>query len=220
MTATDDLFEAITAGDAERVKALVTRDPSLASARNSAGVSALQQARYQSRLDIVDTLVATGHELDVFEAASLGDARRLSALVDADPARATAFSADGFTPLHFAAFFGTREVARLLLERGADPDAVARNPMMVRPLHSAAAAGRTEIVELLLARAADVNARQQGGWTTLHAAAANGNAPMVRSLLQKGANPGLANDEGKTAADMARAKGYEEVLRLLASQID
>ena len=40
--------------------------------------------------------------------------------LEEDPARSAAYSPDGFTALHFAAFFGKVEAARILLEDGAD----------------------------------------------------------------------------------------------------
>ena len=41
-------------------------------------------------------------------------------LIDAEPELARNWSADGFTPLHYAAFFGQEDAARILLERGAE----------------------------------------------------------------------------------------------------
>jgi ankyrin repeat protein len=128
-------------------------------------------------------------------------------LLDGDPARARAWSGDGFTALHFAAFFGGAPAALLLLDAGADPDAAARNPMRVAPIHSAAA-GRTAVVPLLIERGADVNARQQGGWTALHEAAHRGDLELTEALLAAGADPRLANDEGITAAQLARDAGH------------
>ena len=46
-------------------------------------------------------------------------------------------SADGFTALHLAAFFGRPEAVRLLLDRGADPNRWATGEPPVQPLHSA-----------------------------------------------------------------------------------
>ena len=43
-----ELFEAIEADDADRVRALLAEDPSLAGARDGHGVSALMRARYRS----------------------------------------------------------------------------------------------------------------------------------------------------------------------------
>ena len=46
-------------------------------------------------------------------------------LLDDDPATANSWSPDGFTALHLAIFGGSEEAVRLLLERGADPNALA-----------------------------------------------------------------------------------------------
>jgi hypothetical protein len=48
---------------------------------------------------------------------------------------------DGFAALHLTAFFsGHAQAARMLLEAGSDPNAVAANETGLRPIHSAAAA--------------------------------------------------------------------------------
>lgn len=131
---------------------------------------------------------AAGRELDIHEAAALGRAERLRELVDADPACVNARASDGFTPLHYAAFFDGIEAARLLVEGGADVDAYARNEQLeVTPLHSAAAARRPEIARLLLEHGADPNARQRGGFTAMDAAVQNDDAELRELLLGYGA---------------------------------
>ena len=51
----------------------------------------------------------------------MGDIERLRTLLDADPSLANAWSDDGFTPLHFAAFFNQPKAAQLLLDLGHVP---------------------------------------------------------------------------------------------------
>jgi uncharacterized protein len=133
--------------------------------------------------------LAQDAELDIHEASSLGRVERVRELLEADPTSATARSPDGFTPLHYAAFFGTAEAAALLLERGADPAAVAGNEMRVQPLHSAAAVDATETARLLLGAGADPNARQQGGFRPIDAAVQNGNDELYALLVERGAEP-------------------------------
>jgi ankyrin repeat protein len=198
-----EFFAAVHDNDRTRVEQLLNSDPSLISARNANGVSALMQARYEGRHEIVDLLRGRATDLDVFEAATLGDVDQLRKLLAAEPALAKAFSADGFTALHLAAFFGQPDAAEELLQAGAAPDAVSTNTMKVAVINSAAASGRTDMVKILLDAGADPNARQQMGWTALHAAAAHDNVDMAETLLRAGADPTLKNDEGQTALDKA-----------------
>src|SRR5512143_3812977 len=134
-----DLIAGVKEGDATRVAELVAEQPALATARDLRGVSALMLARYRLDRAVTDALLQADPELDVFEATALGYVDRLRARLDEDAGAAQARSADGYTALHFAAFFGKAEVARILLEAGAEVNAVAGNEMRVQPLHSAAA---------------------------------------------------------------------------------
>lgn len=215
MAATDELIAAVLAGDADRVAALVDIEPSLAASRDPDGVSALMLARYRSNRAVTDALIAADPDLDVFEAAALGYLDRLRARLDDDPAAVGARSTDGYTALHFAAFFAKPEAARILLEAGAPVDAVATNEMRVEPLHSAAAGRQIEICRLLLAAGASVDARQAGGFTPLHEAAQNGDPEMVELFLSAGADPTAATDDGKSAADLAEEASHPDVGRRL-----
>jgi len=210
-----DVIEAIESGNAERLKELLAADRTLGAARDVSGVSALMQALYRQRKDMVELLRRVRPDLDIFEAASLGRADLVEEMVDRDPRLANAHSGDGFTPLHFAAFFGEESVARVLLEHHADAGAVANNPMQVQPLHSAATARNLAIVRALLEHGAPVNARQQKGWTALHAAAQHGDKPMVEVLLKHGANPNAKNDEGRTPDEVADEKGHPDIAERL-----
>ena len=209
------IFDAIESGDLARLRQLVEADRSAATQRGADGISAVLQARYQFRLDMVDVLLAAEPELDVFEAAALGQTERLRELIDERPDLAHAWSADGFTPLHLAAFFGHQAGARILLERGADVHAVAQNPLRVQPLHSAAAGSHAGIVRALLEAGADPNARQASGFVPLHAAAQNGDLESAELLLEHGADPALESDEGKAAADFASDAGHAELAQRL-----
>jgi len=217
MASQSDLIAGVHAGDTDTVKHLLQADPSLASAKDERGVSALMHAYYRGRKDIANLILASRSELDIFEAVATGRAENVSALLDYQPAQAKSSSADGFTPLHFAAFFGQPAIARELIRRGADVSAVSMNPMEVTPLHSAAAAHSTEIVRTLVESGAPVNAKQHGGWTALHAAADGGHEEMIKILLQHGADPLSRNDDGKTPADIAQTKGRAEALKLLSA---
>jgi uncharacterized protein len=179
-------------------------------------VSEPMQALYEGDRVRAEQLLGERDEIDVFEAAAFGRVERLRELLDADPDRATEFSPDGFTALHFAAFFSHPDAAELLIARGADVRARARNPMGVEPLHSAAAADQTRIAEMLLYAGADPDAAQEGGFVALHAAAQNGNEELVGLLLDAGADMSVATGDGRTAAEIAREAGHTPLANSLA----
>lgn len=211
------VLEAVLAGDAESLRALLAADAAASGARDAAGVSALMQALYRGRRDLAGMVVAARPDgaLDVFEATSLGDAARVTALLAADPALARAWSGDGFTALHFAAFFGSPACATALLDAGARVDVVARNAMKVMPLHSAAAARQAEVASVLLARGADPNAVQEQGFRPLHSSANGGDRATAEVLLAAGADASLRDDQGRTPADIARERGYPDLAQRL-----
>jgi ankyrin repeat protein len=170
----------------------------------------LLEALYRGDDDRVAELLAAGPELDVFEAAAVGRTERLRKLLDEDPDLAAAWAADGFTPLHLAAFFRHPDAARLLVDRGAPIDVVARNEeIAVTPLQSAVTAGEEETAALLLERGADPNFRHGGGFTPLQTAAHHGSERLVGLLLSHGGDRTLADDAGRTPAAYARDAGHE-----------
>jgi ankyrin repeat protein len=205
------LLAAVEAGDAGRVADLVAFDPSLAATRDPEGVSAIMRARYRFDRAVTDALLAADPELDVFEATTLGFVDRLRERLDEDPACAMAYSPDGFTALHYAAFFGKEEAARILLEAGASVDAYTRNPFANQPLHAAAAGRHIEVSRRLIAAGADVDATQHGGFTPLHEAAQHGDVELAELLLSAGADPSIALPDGQTAADVAEAAGHHDL---------
>ena len=198
------IFELIDAGDEDTLRNELELDPDLAGQRNADGLSPVLHALYNGQRDLVGPLLDANPPLDVFDAAAVGRTRGLEELLEGEPELVTTWSPDGFTALHLAAFFGQEQAAKILVERGAEVNLVARNANShVTPLHSAAAGSHPGIVKLLLEHGADPNAAQDGGFTPLHSAAQNDDRESAEALLEAGADPSLANDECKTPADLA-----------------
>lgn len=150
-------------------------------------MSEIRQALYRGDREQARALVDGGSDVNAFDAAALGDVERLRVLLAADPEVAHAWSADGFTALHFAAYLGGADAVRVLLDAGSDARAVARNDMRVQPLHSAAALGDVEACRLLLDAGADPNAAQQGGYVSLDEAVLTKNDALAELLRSHGA---------------------------------
>jgi ankyrin repeat protein len=166
-------------------------------------ISEAMQALYAGDRERAESLLTPGTET-VFEAAALGRLERLEELLGAEPELARSYSPDGFTPLHLACFSGGAETARLLVERGADLEALARSDFArVRPLGTAAFSGDRAAAAVLLEAGADPNGRGEEGFTPLHSAAQNGDDELVRLLLQHGADADATTEDGRTAADLA-----------------
>ncbi|KAM0145600.1 hypothetical protein ACHAPG_011547, partial [Botrytis cinerea] len=115
--------------------------------------------------------------------------------------------------LQAAAWKGNQEVIKLLLDRGADVNA--QGGEYGNALQAAAWEGNQEIVKLLLDRGADVNA--QGGYygNALQAAAWDGNQEMVKLLLDRGADVNAQGGEYGNALQAAAWEGNQEIVKLL-----
>lgn len=160
------------------------------------------EALYAGDVQKARELLPPDGDLSVFEASAFGRVGALRRILDDDAGQATAFSDDGFTALHLAVFGGQEEAARLLLERGADPNAVSANETVrVPPLGTAAFVRSVPLARLLLDSGADVNGRGEGGFTALHSTAQNGDEELAQLLLERRADLELRSDDGKLPAD-------------------
>jgi uncharacterized protein len=150
-------------------------------------------ALYRGERERALELASDAESLDGFEAAALGESARLEEVLREDPEFAKAWSPDGFSALHYAAFFGTPEAVRALVSAGADLEARSTNQEFApeaTPLHSAVAAGRIDNAEALLEAGADPNARQHGGFTPLMEAEQRGDLDLAELLIRHGAFAG------------------------------
>lgn len=203
-------FDAIKANDFARLKSLVSTKPDLVVGRSDNGISPLMYAAYMERPEMVQFLREQSPALDFYEACVAGDidaVKRYLALGQDVNRR----SPDGFTPLGLSVFFRQPNIAKLLVDAGADVDAKASNTLQVAAIHAAIARSDLVSLQLLLSKDADPNLTQQRLMRPLHEASAAGNLPAIAMLVMFGADPKARNEEGKTPADFAREKGFLEI---------
>ena len=91
------------------------------------------------------------------------------------------------SPLILAARKGHKDVVKLLLDRGAEPNMA--DQYGGTPLHFAALEGHKDVVQLLLDGGAEPNMADEHEFTPLHLAAFKGHKDVVQLLLDKGAQP-------------------------------
>lgn len=191
---TTQLIEAVKAGDAARVRSLLAGDPSLLAAKGSNGVSAILLAMYHGKPEIARIFIEHRASLNLHEAAATGQFDRVRELATRENVNSA--GADGFQALGLACYFGHEEVARWLIDAGADVNLAAENAMKVCPIHAAAARRSPALVRLLLEHGADANARQQMGYTPLHSAYQHDDREIIDLLVAHGADPELKSDAG------------------------
>lgn len=152
------------------VDVLLARGADIAAVESWGGTSALVWAINEGHTAIVERLLAAGAPVDGVSkvVAPRGRARGVEGTVpvDYDPEEyPQSYANGGFTPLLFAAREGEVESARLLLDAGADIDAIAADGK--NALGLAIYNGHYDVASLLVDRGANVNHPDAEGFTPL-----------------------------------------------------
>ena len=215
MDAATELFEAIRAADAGKVRELAAAQPGVVNARNAQGHSAVLMACYMGRNEIRDLLIDKGATLQLHEAAAAGNLQRVKESVKSNSQIANSYSPDGFPLIALAAAFGHEDIVHYLHAQAADLNAIATNGTAYTALTGAVANGHASIVKWLAENGADVNYRYAKGHSPLLEAAANGRLDILKTLVVHGADSQARTDDGKTALDFAKNRSHKDVTEYL-----
>ena len=128
---------------------------------------------------LIRLLLDHGATFDLAVAAAVGDIAQVTRMLDAAPPRIRETRPSGRRPLAAAIEAGHEPIARLLVERGADPNWSEPTAPKGRALWAAARLGHRGLVELLLDRGADPNSAVDSSGNAVTAAA----TPEIRALL-------------------------------------
>ena len=166
----------------------------------------------------LQALLAQHPALTFFEACGVGDTAEIARQLKRDPKLATTWTEFGASALHLAAFSGVPGAVQLLLDRGAEINARARNKFKNTPLQVALLDGQLATARLLLERGADPLVRQAGGFTPLQEAALLGRRDLVDLFLGAGAEINSRTDDGRTAVTEALRGKHPELADYLRSK--
>ena len=97
------------------------------------------------------------------------------------------------TALHKAAVEGNTELAKQLLDEGANPNA--KNADGQTPLHPTAWFGHADTAKVLLAAGANPDIQDKMGYAPLHTAVLRKATAVVAVLLEEGANPNAKQEQ-------------------------
>ncbi len=236
MTAgTEAAFEAVRAGDAEGLNAILRRDPSLAMARGDAGETLLHVASELDRVEVAEVLLQHGAELDapagwgqapIEWAANLGSTRVADLLLRHGAAH------DG---LWTSSALGRLDAVRACFEDGQPKEGVGRRPRSDADLsgwpedsafrrgdvvsdafYIACRRGHLDVARFLSERGADLEATGYFGGSALHWAAVEGHEEVVHWLVAEGADTTRRDPRfDATPAGWAREGGHHGLASFL-----
>jgi ankyrin repeat protein len=122
----------------------------------------------------------------------------------------------GMTGLMFASKLGRYDIAKLLIDKGANVNSKFYSLDNKTPLHFACVGGNRALAQLLIENGADVNARMRTfSLPALHLAVAQNSQSIVELLIRNGADIHAKDSEGFTAANAALILGYINIYILL-----
>ncbi|AWO96308.1 putative B-cell lymphoma 3 protein [Scophthalmus maximus] len=125
---------------------------------------------------------------------------------------------EGLSPLHLAVLRGHKDLTRMLLDAGADINAMDIKSGQ-SPLMHAVESNNADMVHFLIESGCDVNSQSYSGNTALHGACGRGQVDTVRLLLKSGADSSLKNYHNDTPVMVAKNKKIADVLRGRASKL-
>jgi len=193
------LLLAVERGDAKLTKLLLEKGAS-PDALNGRRQSALAFASERGDLEMVKLLVDKGANVDGPD---------FSAAVEVGP-----------RPLTSALAAGKNDVAKLLLDKGADPNRTGKVKRLKSPLTAAIEAKEPslEMAKLLLDKGANPNGIDGEFRAPLHGATAEGLIDFVKLLVDRGVSPELATRFRSTPLMIAARTGHPELVRYFLSK--
>lgn len=198
----DDLRLACNLADLERVSELLEWRREIEAVegfgrhpRDADGNSPLHDAARRGLVEVAELLLDEG-EYDVDIANGMGD-----------------------RPLHMSAASGHLGMTKVLVEHGAQVDALTSWGMTALWWSASEGSGQqhVQVAQFLLKKGADVNAMTTMNQTALVEAARQGNAGMAQLLLDAGAESDATDGLGETALHKAAAAGHVDVIRAVLS---
>jgi len=188
---TDQLFDAIQAGEKEKVKALLEKDKTLLEAKNDRGSTALIVAASVGKTEMVKLLVNNG-----------ADVKAMNDFLN--------------TPLHYAALSGDVESFILLENKGADLEAT--NNRGAYPRDYAVQSGNLELFKYIEKKGLDIEKRGSNGATLLHNAAHSGNHEIFKYLADKGMDVNATDNDGDNVLVWASSGGNVDIIKYLVEE--
>jgi len=155
--------------------------------------TSLEQAASEGRVETIKSLIAQGGDIN-------------------------AKNAHGQSPLHLAVKQGNSDVVQVLLENGAEVDAIETDSGCTS-LHYAASLGHADLCESLVRYGANPDAQTARLETPLHLAVSRGHPEVVALLLKYHAKLDIRDKNGMTPLQQAETFKKREIVLLIKQHL-
>jgi len=216
-----DLLYAVMAGDIEKVKKIIASGIDI-NCKDTSGNTPLILAASYGHDKILELLIAKGTDLYMKNNSSTnalgfatykGNTNIVKLLLASGVPPNLRINDQYGTALMLAVIHGHKDLASLLLEKGAEVSA--KNQDGTTPLIFAAINGHIKIMQLLFKNGASANCHDIYGATPLMFAAIKGHSNVADFLITKGADINATLNTGDTAIMMAAKNGHHAVVKVL-----
>ena len=168
--------------------------------------------------EIVGNTVSSSQPASVEEmhrAIKEGDTGEINRLLQEKPGLLDAKNKNGLTPLFWSLDLGLGDVAKFLIEKGADVRFRGFRSRTI--LHMAARAGDSDVIKILLEKGVEVNVRDSRGETPLHllCRSRDESVESAQLLIEKGADVNIKDNKALTPLTLTMNWGHIKISRLL-----
>jgi hypothetical protein len=153
-----------------------------------------------------------GFTQDIYDACRKGNLELIKQLSKVNPDTINTPNKSGYTPLIIAGYRNQLEAVKVLLDLGANVNAVSEDGTV---LTAACYKSNTALVKILLEQHADVNVKNNAGTTPLMFAIMAENEEIVKLLIENKADTQTMDNSRKSAVDFAKDCDSKVIKKLI-----
>lgn len=153
-------------------------------------------------------------KLDVFEIARKGTVEELKLVLQQNPNEINNVNKDGYSPLILACYRENNEVAKLLIEKGAN---INFKSGLGTPLMACSAKGNLVMAKILIEKKADINSTDENGMSAIMYCVMFKNYEFAKLLIENKAKIEVKDNRGNSPLDYAILADDDKMIEILKS---